>query len=166
MILVIRLAWLLALKARRPVVISYSTVPSAKMSVRVSVACPSSCSGAMYGSVPRIVPSAVSAFSTLVSASGDVATSSAALRASPKSSSFGPLFVSMMLPGLRSRWTMPLWCAFASAPATAAPMRSTASSGRAPLLMRSPSDSPSISSITRYSVPLSLPTSKSVQMFG
>ena len=45
-------------KALRPVSISYSTAPKAKMSVRASASLPSSCSGAMYCSVPRIVPCA------------------------------------------------------------------------------------------------------------
>ena len=37
--------------------------------------------------------------------------------ARPKSSSLAPLFVSMMLPGFRSRWTMPWRCALSSASA-------------------------------------------------
>ena len=37
--------------------------------------------------------------------------------AKPKSSSFTPLFVSMTLPGLRSRCTMPARCALSSASA-------------------------------------------------
>ena len=51
------LAWVLPSKARRPVSISKSTPPSAKMSVRASTSPASSCSGAMYGAVPSIVPS-------------------------------------------------------------------------------------------------------------
>ena len=42
-----------------PVAISYSREPRAKMSVRASLALPSSCSGAMYCTVPRIEPSCV-----------------------------------------------------------------------------------------------------------
>jgi hypothetical protein len=45
-------AWLAPLNALRPVTISYSTEPSAKMSVRASARLPSSCSGAMYGHGP------------------------------------------------------------------------------------------------------------------
>ena len=52
-------AWLTPAKAFFPVAISYSTAPSANMSVLVSASLPSSCSGAMYWKVPRIVPSAV-----------------------------------------------------------------------------------------------------------
>ena len=44
---------------RSPVAISYMTAPSAQMSVRASVSLPSTCSGAMYCTVPRIVPCAV-----------------------------------------------------------------------------------------------------------
>jgi len=45
------------------VAISYTTAPNAKMSVRASISfvLPSTCSGAMYCSVPRIVPSWVTA---------------------------------------------------------------------------------------------------------
>jgi len=41
--------------------------------------------------------------------------------ASPKSSTFAPFLVSMMLLGFRSRWTMPRACAAASASAISAP---------------------------------------------
>ena len=37
--------------------------------------------------------------------------------ASPRSRGFAPSFVSMMLPGLRSRWTMPARCALSRAAA-------------------------------------------------
>ena len=37
--------------------------------------------------------------------------------ARPKSRSFAPVLLSMMLPGLRSRWTMPALCAVTSASA-------------------------------------------------
>jgi hypothetical protein len=60
-IFTIRLAWLLPSKAFLPVAISYATTPKAKMSVRASTSFPSTCSGAMYCSVPRIVPCAVTA---------------------------------------------------------------------------------------------------------
>ena len=55
----INVAWLVPANARLPVAISWSTQPSAKMSVRASAGLPSSCSGAMYGGVPRIAPSVV-----------------------------------------------------------------------------------------------------------
>ena len=62
----IRLARLPPWNARRPVAISKRTVPSAKTSVRASAALPSSCSGAMYGTVPRTMPSSVSGLSPRV----------------------------------------------------------------------------------------------------
>jgi hypothetical protein len=43
-----RLAWLRPSNARLPLAISYSTQPSAQMSLRTSASRPSSCSGAMY----------------------------------------------------------------------------------------------------------------------
>src|SRR4030095_3567278 len=55
----VRLALLSPSNAFRPVAISYMTTPRAKMSVLVSVSFPSTCSGAMYSSVPRIMPSSV-----------------------------------------------------------------------------------------------------------
>ena len=44
----------------RPVSISEMTIPTAKMSDRVSVASPRTCSGDMYGVVPTTVPASVS----------------------------------------------------------------------------------------------------------
>ena len=86
-------------------------------------------------------------------------------RARPKSSSFAPLFVSITLPGLRSRWTMPCRCAASSASAICAPNRTTWSSGSGPFAggrratRRRAAPSPG----SRVS---SWPTSKSVQMCG
>ena len=45
----------------RPVSISYSTQPNAKMSVRWSTGRPFACSGDMYAAVPRITPAFVAA---------------------------------------------------------------------------------------------------------
>ena len=45
--------------ARRPVNISYTTAPKAKMSLRASASRPSSCSGDMYCGVPGIAPASV-----------------------------------------------------------------------------------------------------------
>ncbi len=53
-------AWLLPSNARRPLSISSSTAPNANKSDRASASFPSSCSGAMYCRVPRIVPAPVS----------------------------------------------------------------------------------------------------------
>ena len=119
----IRLARLFASKARLPVVISYSSEPRAKMSVRASASRPSICSGAMYWNVPTIAPSSVSGFACViaaVSAFGSFAAGCANFARS-KSSSFAPLFVSMTLPGVRSRWTMPARCARSSASAISTP---------------------------------------------
>ena len=55
----IRLAWLCPSNERLPVTISYTIAPKAKISARGSASFPSSCSGAMYCRVPRMVPSAV-----------------------------------------------------------------------------------------------------------
>ena len=85
-----------------------ASAPRAKISVRASASAPSSCSGAMYWIVPTTVPSAVSGFAS-VSSVGPAASPTAPPRrfARPKSRSFAPAFVSIMFPGLRSRWTMP-----------------------------------------------------------
>ena len=137
------------------------------MSVRASASAPSSCSGAMYWNVPRIVPAVVSGFASVGSAvEPETAPSPAPERARPKSRSFAPVFVSITLPGLRSRWTMPCLCAALRASATCAPNFTTWSSGSGPFCSRSASDSPSSSSITRKCASPSCPTSKSVQMCG
>ncbi len=96
--------WLFPSKAFLPVSISNSTAPNAKMSLRTSASLPSSCPGAMYWKVPRIAPCAVRS-GGVVGSVDNVApgTVDAPIFASPKSSSFAPDFVSMMLPGLRSR---------------------------------------------------------------
>ena len=153
-----------------PVAISYSTHPNEKMSVRPSASRPSSCSGAMYWNVPRIVPSCVRLFGMLPSAVGsDVTadcTGGAIAFANPKSSSFTPDFVIITLPGFRSRCTIPCRCALSSASVICVPYRSVCSSGSAPLRETiAQSVSPSSSSITRYSTPSALPTSYSAQMF-
>jgi hypothetical protein len=59
MMALIREAWLAPENAFFPVAISYRTQPKAKMSVRASASLPSSCSGAMYWKVPRMVPFSV-----------------------------------------------------------------------------------------------------------
>src|SRR5438094_6507815 len=59
----------------------------------------------MYCSVPRIVPSAVLEGFVANADNPLAGVASCFSLASPKSSSFAPDLVSMMLPGLRSRWT-------------------------------------------------------------
>ena len=72
------------------------------MSLRASASWPSTCSGAMYCTVPRIVPCAVLGAACASRVIPDIEIGDAGPRnfASPKSSSFAPLFVSMMLAGL------------------------------------------------------------------
>ena len=94
------------------------------MSVRASASLPSSCSGAMYWNVPRIVPSCVRfcAGATVGSAvKPDVCDAGPMALASPKSRSFTPDFVSMTLPGFRSRCTIPCRCALSRASAISMP---------------------------------------------
>ena len=128
-----------------------------------SASFPSSCSGDMYWKVPRIVPSCVRFCAVASSVGSDVApeagVAAAIPFASPKSSSFTPDFVSITLPGFRSRCTIPCRCAFSSASAISCPKRSVCSSGRLPFASRSDRVSPSRYSMTRYSVSPSLPTS-------
>ncbi len=100
--------------ARRPVSSSYSTQPNEKMSARASTSFPSSCSGAMYGTVPSTAPGVV-AGSSAVSSDAPAPTSAPAPGrvnfARPKSSSFtcssparaAPVVVSITFPGFRSR---------------------------------------------------------------
>ena len=56
-----------------------------------------------------------------------------ALRAGRSRAASRPSFVSMTLPGFRSRWTIPCRCALSSASAISTPKRSVWSSGSAPL---------------------------------
>ena len=113
----IRLAWVLPSNALRPLAISYSKAPKAKMSVRVSASTPSSCSGAMYWNVPTIDPSVVSGLVAVGGAVRSEGVAGAIDLARPKSSSLAPIGVSMMLPGLRSRWIRFCRCALSSASA-------------------------------------------------
>jgi hypothetical protein len=80
------------------------------MSLRASASLPSTCSGAMYCTVPRIVPCAVPGGVVAIRVRPDIEIGPAGFARSfarPKSSSFAPVFVSMTFAGLRSRWTMP-----------------------------------------------------------
>ena len=97
------------------------------MSERESASPPASCSGAMYWSVPRTVPRAVSGSLSCTRVgmldAPEIGRAPAVTSdlASPKSSSFTPDFVSMTLPGFRSRWTMPCRCALSRASAISIP---------------------------------------------
>ena len=111
----------------------------------------------MYWNVPMIVPSAVSGAAivgdcenaAIVRLLPSPGPARPVARARPKSISLVPDFVSMMLPGFRSRWMMPARCARSRASATCAPIRSTSATGSAPRDRRCASVSPSTSSITR-----------------
>ena len=86
-------------KGGRPQTISYSIAPSEYRSERAVTSPPIACSGGMYETVPTIMPACVSR---------DRSTATAR----PKSPILAvPSSVSHTLPGLRSRWTMPLPCA-------------------------------------------------------
>ena len=106
------------------------------MSVRASASFPSSCSGAMYWNVPSRLPASVSGLACVGNVERPPAAipAGSAIRARPKSSSLAPVFVSMTLPGLRSRWTMPARWALSSASAIWAPIRSACSCGSGALL--------------------------------
>ena len=131
--------WLLPSNARFPVAISYSTAPSAKMSLRASASFPSICSGDMYWIVPTMLPAVVNGLAGLspvrVAAAvneGAAPEAGAAMPkglAKPKSISFAPDLVSMMFAGFKSRCTMPARCANSKASATSAPIFSTSFRG-------------------------------------
>ena len=122
------------------------------MSLRASASLPSSCSGAMYWKVPRMVPCCVRCCGDAIVGSDvapEVCAAGARTFARPKSRSLAPLFVSMTFPGLRSRWTIPWRCALSSASAICIPIGSSWSSVIGPFARRAISVSPSISSIAR-----------------
>src|SRR5262249_9210996 len=92
------LAVVLPLKAGFPVIISYKSEPSAKISERTSASFPSTCSGDMYWKVPTILPSAVSGCD-IVANEWDVELARAATAAGfarPKSISLAPDLVIMI----------------------------------------------------------------------
>ncbi len=91
------------------------------MSDRASASFPSSCSGAMYWKVPRIVPSWVSPCWVGSDVRLAFSAGGAITLASPKSRSFTPDFVSITLPGFRSRCTIPCRCALSNASAISIP---------------------------------------------
>ena len=109
------------------------------MSVAGSEGVPSRRSGATYAGVPNVSPSSSS--------------SGAPTRvAMPKSSTFTPIVVSMMLPGVMSRCTKPIRCAAASASATCAQTSSASGQGSGPAVSRRSRDSPASSSMTTNAV--------------
>ncbi len=104
--------------------ISQSSTPKAQTSVRPSTGLPRACSGDMYAAVPMIMPTAeagrasVGAFDMDAERGSSLESSLQAL-ARPKSRTFTfPSGVIITLPGLRSRWTIPLRCASSRATAT------------------------------------------------
>ena len=114
------------------------------MSLRPSSGSPAICSGLMYSGVPITSP----VFVTFCA-------STPAAFAMPKSTTFTQSdpsrnFASMMLSGLRSRWTIPMSCATESASATWRTISPARSGGSAPSRARmSVSFSPSTYSIAR-----------------
>ena len=113
-----RLADVVASNGLRPLTISYTMQPNAQWSERASASLPWSCSGLMYCTVPTMLPREVSGDSCVIEAVASATeTATGCSFASPKSSSFTPAAVSMMLPGFKSRWTMPCWCMASSASA-------------------------------------------------
>ena len=138
--------------SRCPVSISYSTTPKAQMSARLSTGLPRACSGAMYAAVPSTVPARVTCSRVTVGECSGLPAGgvSSVPLARPKSSTFTvPSGLILMLPGLRSRCTMPFSCAASSASAICRAMPNASSSGSGPCLSRSASVGPSTSSITR-----------------
>jgi hypothetical protein len=131
----------------RPHSSSYSTTPSEYTSVRVSIApgSPAACSGLMYASVPTSWPSIVW---SVLAASDSVA------RAIPKSSTFtAPAWSTRMLPGFRSRWITPRWCACVTPSHTERNSRTRAATPRPAAWACSVMDRPSTSSIAKYGRP-------------
>jgi hypothetical protein len=123
------------------------------MSVRASTLLPSSCSGAMYGGLPKTAPAAVSV--AVVSAAADTEPRSKC--ATPKSRIFSsPSAVSCRFEGLRSRWITPCSCAATSPRASCEPRRITSFSGSGPLRSSYSSVGPTTSSITKKSTPSAL----------
>ena len=87
--------------------------------------------------------------------------------ARPKSSSFAPVFVSITLPGLRSRWTIPCLCARVERVGDLRCRSEHLVERQRPLLQAGRRATRPRSAPSRGSrVPSSCPTSKSVQMFG
>ena len=80
-----------------------------KMSLRASASFPSTCSGDMYWNVPTTNPCpvngcvAIGLVISMVRLEDDTAAIAGVPLARPKSISFAPAFVSMMLPGFKSR---------------------------------------------------------------
>ena len=146
-----RLAGLLPWKAFCPVTISYRTTPKVNTSLRASASLPSNCSGAIYCGVPMMVPRPVSGVDSVTVAVMAAMLPVTAGRnfATPKSSSFAPLLVSMMLLGFRSRCTTPARCALSSASAISMAHLSASPDVRGPRCRRSASVCPSRCSITR-----------------
>ena len=112
----------------------------------------------MYCTVPRMVPCAVpgAEVANRVIPDIEIGPAGALSFASPKSRSFAPALVSMMLAGFRSRWTIPCRWALSSASAISAAIFSAWSSGSAPFSSRAASVCPSRCGMTRKCVPFAL----------
>ena len=144
------------------------------MSARWSTSSPRNCSGAMYSSVPTMEPAIVrpavwgfwgSSTPGFPGARRDVAD-----RAIPKSMmrAWSVPVSTMMLAGLRSRWTTPAWCAARSPDTTPRATVSTCSTGRPPsfFFRIEESSTPSTYGIVMYLMPSISPMSWMRTTFG
>ena len=109
----------------------------------------------MYAEVPKIMPMAVPAVVIVgrivgVNVGLDAAASPTTTLARPKSGTFTlPSGVILMFAGLRSRWTIPRWCAYSSAAAIYRAMSTASETGTLPFFGRSARSSPGTRSIAR-----------------
>jgi len=121
--------------------------PKEKTSDLASTVLPATCSGDMYPVVPTTTPSPVRSVCGATVVSSPEAVRSVSF-ARPKSSTFTkPSFDTMMLPGFRSRWTMPAACALASPSAAWARYPTSVFTSVRPRWMASASVMPSTCSI-------------------
>ena len=130
-----------------PVSMLKSTSPREYTSVRWSSFSPASCSGLMYSGVPNETPAVVTVC--------EPAPSRCTVFAIPKSTTFTQSVPSrwratITFSGLRSRWTMPRWCAAKSASATCLAICAARRGGGGPSrAITASSVSPSTNSIAR-----------------
>ncbi len=143
-------------KGGRPQRMTHRTPPRPHASAGGPAGRPRVCSGDMNSGVPRIVPVAVRRLRSCTS------------RASPKSMSFPPPCGSTrMFPGLRSRWTIPRACAWASPRATSRRARTASRGSRSPAggSLRA-SERPSMSSKAMKARPPTTPASRGRTIAG
>ena len=121
---------LVASRELSPPTLDCGLTTAGQMSVRLSIASPRTCSGAMYAAVPRMIPGSV-ASAIVVSCVATPLTDLESL-ARPKSRIFAvPSRRTKMFAGLRSRWTIPCSCAASMALAISIAILSASRTGRA-----------------------------------